>query len=363
MIDSIIMMKNAMRTTLVPYAIFSLCLFFLSSCSKNETPQKYLVRVDMSKEHDAGRFKPEEGDKLSIVCNFNAWKENDLFLKDEKGDWMYSLNLDDFFAAKRGFFTAEDTLEFRFVVHPGNNRQVENKGWEDVKNRKMTWAYLEKKKPVFTYNEEFDEREKFDVTFRVGMNNQKVLGFFHPELGDEVIVSGSFCKWSSKGVLMKDEHGDGIYTVTLPVKQKPQKPIEYRYRIVAKRKMIMPNSGWETIDNRQWKLSSPAVEIPYAEFNDVRRVVRFTFDTQTWEKSGAFKPKYGDVLQVRLLLDGKESLSDALFQINDHTFETALIIPLTVKDVQWQAVKNIKDVLTQPKAVDVDLKGVVVFCK
>jgi hypothetical protein len=316
--------------------------------------------VDMSKEHDAGRFKPEEGDKLSVACNFNAWKENDLFLKDEKGDWMYTVNLDVFFATKRGFFTAEDTLEFRFVVHADSNRHVENKGWENIKNRHMTWTYLEKKKPVFTYNEEFDEREKFDVTFRVGMNNQKVLGFFHPELGDEIVVSGNFCKWSLKGVSMKDEQGDGVYSVTFPVKQNPKKPLDYRFRMIPKRKVILPDAGWESVPNRQWALTTPQVEIPYAEFNDVRRILRFTINTQPWEQAGKFHPSKGDIVQVRLLLDGKESLSEALFQIKDHTYETALIIPLTVKDVRWQVVRNMKEDLTQAKNVDVDLKGTVV---
>ena len=251
-------------------------------------------------------------------------------------------------------------MEFKFVFHAGDGRDVANQGWETIKNRKITLANLEKKNPVYIFNEVYDARETFEVTFRVGMNNQKILGFFRPETGDEVVVSGSFCEWSSQGIPMKDEDGAGIYSLKLTVKQNPQEPFEYRYRIISKRKAILPNKGWETQVNRQWSLTNSTTELPYAEFNDIRRVARFIIDTKQWEQEGKFKPQRGDILQIKLLLDGKENLSDALFQVKDHTYETALIIPLTVKDVQWQVVRNIKEEITQIKNVEVDLKGAVI---
>ena len=55
------------------------------------------------------------------------------------------------------------------------------------------------------------------------------------------------------------------------------------------------------------------------------------------------------------VLDEKDHLSDALFQVKDHTYETAMIIPLTIKDIQWQVVRNMKEELSPLKNVDIDL--------
>lgn len=343
---------------------FSTLLFFLlfggSGCSKHQNEGTYIIRVDMSKEHDAGRFKPELGDKISLAGNYDGWKKDGLFLTDQKGDWIFTADIESSLKNKKGHLTPNDTLEFKFVLHPGKNREAANQGWETIRNRIATLGYIERKKPVYIFNTEYDEQETFEVTFTVGMNNQKILGFFRPEEGDQVIVSGSFCGWSSEGVPMKDEDGTGIYTLKQAVKHNSMKPFEYRYRILSKRKAILPGKGWEMTGTRQWSLSMLTQDLPYIEFNDTRRVARFIIDSREWEQQARFKPKKGDILQIKLMLDGKEHLSDALFQVKDHTYETALVIPVSVTDVQWQVVKNIHENLMQAKKVEIELKGTVV---
>jgi hypothetical protein len=355
------MKSNIFKTGIMMHwykiVLIGIASILLAACSKTSNEAKYIIRVDMSKEHDAGRFKSEVGDKISIAGNFNGWKEDSLFLSDAKGNWIFNIDLGKSLKNLSGKSPTDDTLEFKFVVHAGDGREVDHQGWEATNNRQMTLADIKKKKPLFIFNEEYEEKETFEATITVGMNNQKVLGFFRPEEGDEVIVSGSFCGWSSKGIPMKDEDGTGIYSVTLPVKINPKELVEYKFRIMTKRKALIPNKGWETQVNRQWKLTSSMTEFPYAEFNDIRRVARFVINTEQWEQEGKFKPKKGDILQIKILLDGKESLSDALFQVKDHVYETALVIPLTAKEVQWQAVRNIKEDITQLKSVEVDLRG------
>jgi len=340
------------------FILMGASIFIFASCNKT-IDKKYLVRIDMSKEHDGGRFKPELGDKINLAGSFNEWNMDTLSLSDQRGDWIFSAYVDDFLKEQKGN-SSKDTLEFSFVVRLGSGRETARPGWETVKNRKIALADLEKKKPIFVFNEVYDERETFEITFRVGMNNQKVLGFFCPEAGDEVVVSGSFCNWSPEGIPMKDEDGEGVYSIKSEVKENPQKSFDYKFRIVTKRKAVLQNQGWETRENRQWSLANSTTELPYAEFNDLRRVARFTIDTKQWEQKGRFKPKRGDILQIKLSLDGKENLSDALFQVKDHIFETAMAIPLTAREIQWSVARNIKEDLTQFKSVEVDIKGAVV---
>jgi hypothetical protein len=338
--------------------LLSSVAMLLISCTAREEG-KYQIRVDMSKEHDAGRFKPEQGDNVGIAGNFNGWNREDIILKDQKGDWIFLGAIDNYVKKWQAGGHPDDTLEFKFIIHPGSERKVANYGWEDVPNRRISASDIEKRKPILVFSEPYDGSQTYEVTFRVGMSNQKVLGFFQPEAGDEVIVSGTFCNWASDGVPMKEEDG-GVYSAKVRVKQNPKEPFEYRYRIATKRKVTQINRGWETIVSRHWDLTDSTTEIPYTEFNDIRRVARFIIDTKQWEQEGKFRPKKGDILQIKLVLDGKETLSDALFQVGRHTYEIGLTIPLTARDVQWQIVRNIKEDLTPLRMAEVDLNGALI---
>ena len=338
-----------MRVNQSNIVITIVCVMLLSSCTK--TKNEYVIRVDMRKEHDAGRFNPEQGDKICIAGPWNEWNKEHDSLTNSNGTWIYTI------AADRFIKNNHDTVEFKLILRPGVGREVINQGWENVPIRKIPASAFLKKNTIFVFSEIFDSRETFNITFHVGINNQKVLGFFRPEDGDTVAVCGSFCAWSQDGVPMKDENGSGIYSVTLPVRQNPSVPLIFKYRILHRRKAILPNQGWETMPNRQWMVTDSTMDIPSVEFNNIKRVARFIIDTKQWEQNGSFNRKRGDVLRIKLLLDGKESLSDGLFQVDNHVYETALIIPLSVKDVRWQVVKNVNEEMTPLKAVTVDVNG------
>ncbi len=73
------------------------------------------------------------------------------------------------------------------------------------------------------------------VEFNVDMNIPITNGYFHPEWGDFVDISGTINGWGDSDH-MEDSDGDGIYTLTvegIPVFEN----IEYKYRI---------NANWDT---------------------------------------------------------------------------------------------------------------------
>ena len=134
----------------------------------------------------------------------------------------------------------------------------------------------------------------------------------------------------------------------------------YKYRILTRRNVLIPNNGWENIPNRRINITEDNTEAPYAEFNHLRRVARFILDTEQWEMQNKFRPLKGDILQIRLLLDENESYSDALVWVNKYKYETAVAIPLTAIDIKWQVIKNMKDDLTEMKTEEVNLKGKII---
>lgn len=340
-------MKNAVKLL-----TFGFIVLIMVSCVKSPSNAIY-IKLDMSKEHDAGRFKPETGDKISITGNFNNWNPDSIFLLDKNGDWVYTVELQQ--------DISPDTLIFKFIQKAGDGRALANQGWESISNRKHSVYQLKKDTPSFVFNEGNGIGKIVNITFTVGTATQKVLGFFKPEEGDKIIVTGNFYNWDEEGILMEDKDGDDIYTVTVPVSHRPGVPIEYKFRIIAQRDVLLPNSGWENIINRRHYVERDGMKTTYAEFNDLRRVVRFIINTEQWENDKKFNPLKGNILQVKLLLDGKESLTEALIRVRKHVYETAVVIALTVQEIKWQLVKNMEEELTELKAVEVGLKGKVIF--
>lgn len=338
--------------------IVTISLMNTSCTPKAVTRNKLVLKVDMSKEHDTGKFEPGKGDKVYVAGNFNGWKKYQIMLIDKKGNWIYSANVAKYFKQTENGLPI-DTLSFNFLIKPGTDRPIPNQGWEQLAARKMAVSELISRSPIFRYGKAFDNKEPFDVTFTVGMDNEKTLGFFEPRRGDQVVVSGSFCDWSSKGVPLNSE-GGGIYSRKVRIWQNPKHPLEYSFRIIPKGNAVEPNYGWETIPMRRAALDEPSITLPYANFDNIRRVAKFVINTNKWQRKGEFKPMKGDILQIRLLLDGKKSLSDALFQVNKYRFETAIAIPLTVSKVKWQVVENMKLALTPVKRVDVGLNGAII---
>lgn len=328
------------------------------SCHKmNEGNKHIIIRVDMSKEHDSGIFKPGDGDKVFVAGNFDGWKKNGILLSNVKGNWLYSADIYDYLKKEKEL--SLDSLEFNFVIQSGDHRDLPNEGWETIAARRVPLSEIESRSPIFTYNTAYVPKETFRVTFTVGMRDQETLGFFKPQDGDRVIVSGNFCNWSPQGVALHRK-GDGIYSRKITLRLNPNDPFRYLFRVVASRKALIPNRGWETVAHRQAALSAPTIQLPFAEFNGVRRAARFIINPAKWEQEGIFQPMKGDILQIRLMFDGKPFLSDRMFRVNKHRYETAIEVPLSVRHVRWQVVENMKHKLTHLRSVDASLNGVIV---
>jgi len=335
---------------LILYALLLIIPVALDGCSLQEGPA---LKVEMSGQHDSGRFLPGEGDRLAIAGPFNDWTPGQHLLEDPDGDWVYEIPLSK-------LQSSTDSLRFKLVIMPGGQRSAPNGGWETLPNRTIARADLVQRRPVLTYNEPWSPLQTAEVTFRVGMANQQVLGFFDPEKGDKVVVTGSFSSWNPGGYPLADPDGDRVYTATLPVAYREGRPVEYKYRIISSgNQQLLPNEGWESRSNRvlATKVPGDSLSTGFAAFNDHRRIARFMVDITRWCRNGDFRPERGDILQLVLSLDGEERIAASFDRVGPGRYETAVQIPLDASLVGWKLVKNVDQSLTEMQPIAVPLEG------
>ena len=324
--------------------------FVLISCDTKI--QNLFVQVDMSFEHDQGKFLPEKNDKISIAGTFNNWNFDEFVLEDPDSNWIYTILLP---IQKINI----DTLFFNFKIT--NNSRTASTGLESIPERRISLSTLKNENPVLRYNLIFGDVPIIDLTFTVGTSNQQLLGFFKPELGDKIMISGEFCNWCHEGIFLEDEDNDKIYTLTIPLRVSLNKPFYYKYRIIPNRKIIIPYDGWEDLEYREFLPTIGNYTVPYSEFNNVRRIARFKVNSKKFTDIKKFIPLKGDILQIKLILDDKESLTNPLTQISKTEWEISMMIPLNVEKIEWQLVKNFSDALTEFKVIQVPLDGKIFY--
>lgn len=191
----------------------------LAACQSNL--QEINIRVDLSKEHDQGRFNPDNGDWLSIAGPFNEWEPGSIRFTDPDGDWIYE-------AVLQQQQLISDTLVYKFILMSNQHRDLPNSGWEVIPNRQIAVSLLQLEQPTFTFNEPWSPLITKEVTFRVNMSNQQVLGFFDPKQKDQVMVSGNFNTWDEDGILLEPVGEGLVYTVTFPIQTSVHRPLLYR---------------------------------------------------------------------------------------------------------------------------------------
>lgn len=340
--------------------LLAFLLIILSTACKNEhfRPE---IKVDMSKERDAGRFLPDKGDKISIAGNFNNWKRDTLFLEDLDEDWIYVVPLIHVVKQLHARNPLSDSLSFKFIQSAGDNRELANQGWETISNHNFAIDRFYTDELILIFNEEYDDRLSADVTFTVGMSNQIVLDIFQPDEGDIIIVSGDFCGWHPLGIPMNDEDKDSIYQISSKVKYYQDESIEYKYRILSDRKTVLPNNGWESGKNRKHSIEKLGKNMSYINFNNLNRVARFVIKTKELEEKAIFSPMKGDILQIKLVLDGTDVLTDHLIRVEERIYEIAISIPPNIQEVKWQVVKNLKYPMTELKTASVGMHGKVIY--
>ncbi|MBN2571861.1 MAG: hypothetical protein JXA68_07005, partial [Ignavibacteriales bacterium] len=57
---------------------------------------------------------------------------------------------------------------------------------------------------------------------------------------------------------------------------------------------------------------------------------------------------------------GKETLTDPLFYVDKYRYETAVVIPMSAREIKWCIVKNIKEEITEQQVVEIGVEGKVI---
>ena len=178
--------------------------------------------------------------------------------------------------------------------------------------------------------------------------------------GRRLLSTGSFSAWNPEGYPLADPDGDRVYTATLPVEYHEGEPVAYKYRMLsAENQQLLPNEGWESRPNRLLAIPDQVdtLSTGFVAFNDHRRIARFVVDISHWKQEGTFRPERGDILQLKLSLDGNERIAASFDRVGPAHYETAVQIPLEVSEIAWKLVKNVDEELTEPQLVSVPLQG------
>ncbi len=253
-------------------------------------PQDITFTVDMSYQISTGNFDPEV-DFVTVAGSFNGddYTEN-ILAPIEPESPIYS-----------GTFAvtapASSIVDYRFAIF--------DIGLFEAFPENLTRTFQMPEEALNLPLAYFDNIQGVrDVEFSVDMNVQIELATFDPETQD-VLVVGSFNDWDTgeTNPPLADEDEDGIYTGTFTIAGLEGQSLFYKFYSAG-----MPNSGYESIDNRQATLELnedgeplPAQVLPVVFWNnqDVvpqSRDVTFSVDMSVQVELGTFTE--GGVVKV-----------------------------------------------------------------
>lgn len=318
-----------MQKLLLVIIISSLILGILTQCNPYSDDHKMVI--DMSGEMESGYFNPDRGDRVFLAGSFNEWQTDALELH-HLDSTTYGVALDNVFSSP----VWSDTVAFKFVLDSGDDRILPNNGWETLPNREMEVAELYDNEDIFEYNHPLGSREEATVTFSVNMSNQQVLGFFKPEKGDQVIVTGDFLDWDPHGLPLEpvDEY---LYKLTLPVSNTDGPALAYKYRILTNREAALPEDGWERTGSHRLELTEEQLATPEHYFGNMKRVGRFIVN--------ASRPGTQQNNELRLIieLDGNRRIYP-LMQVGEGVYETGVVIPPEADEMAWSIKGESKEI-------------------
>lgn len=266
-------------------------------------------RVNMTNQIKLQNFFPAFGDGVVARGLFNNWKGDEFKLTDEDGDSVYY--------ARFKIDNVHSPIEYKFVIIPGNKREILNDGWESIENRKIGNRSDDIVLPVSLFNN-IATVYPFRASLKVDIRNQIVQDLFNSKRGDKVVVRGVFNSWRGNEFALEDKEGDGAFTIHVSGFS-PSKKVEYKYAIVtqaarssAQRVGSSTNAGWESLPNRAFQAEIKPDSVLFSYFNDQRRVVMFRVDIAKVKKLGIFNPALGDSIVVKATLGGQSELSDGM---------------------------------------------------
>ncbi len=334
------------------YLVVVTLLGITVSCNKKT--QDFDITVDLAHEMGAGMFAPDKGDSIFISGNFNDWSTSSDPLKVSANEWVYGIDVRDMVDLGDDAIQVSDTLEYKFFLKSEDQSKLLNTGWESIANRKTAIGDLIIEKPTFIFNDLDPVQETRNVTFTVGMSNQQVLGFFEPDSGDVVVVTGSFIDWNPVGIPLELTSKDNlVYSGIIPISDNS---ISYKYVIHSKRRSTLTSARWETIPNREMLLNNEGTS-NYSDFNNQNRLLRIQLNTERASKNKIFEESKGDRLQVKLLLDNKEHLTSYMINVGKNVYEIAVEIPPNVLNIEYKFVLNINESIDEYKPLNVPVGG------
>ena len=159
---------------------------------------------------------------------------------DVPGTWKLSVN-----ELTRGLHRPSDTLQFRFFLADAVSDRIVGSFLKKEKElRSVALSDLLDENIVMEFGQPWQLKAVYPLRFEVNMSNQQVLGFFNPEEGDHVTVTGSWCGWCRPGVNLQE--GDkGTWKADAEVRVRPGSEVQWWFAIETGRQAYLPNEGLE----------------------------------------------------------------------------------------------------------------------
>ena len=215
--------------------------------------------VNMNVQENNGNFNPDT-DIVRVAGAFNDWSTGgsgaiDL-TNDGTGVYEGTITIE-------GDEGEENQYKFLFVSGSQVNWEANDTGPGDNGNRILELGPVGEPQILdtvfFSNDDDFDVESRL-VTFQVDMSVQESLGFFDPELDDELYVLGSFNDWSSTTQLQFNEE-TGLWESARNIVGEGGSEIAYKYRIFAGDDRDLPDDGWEVFEgDRTFFLSEGGVD-------------------------------------------------------------------------------------------------------
>ena len=132
---------------------------------------------------------PVENRSVGILRYDADGRTDTLYLQSAAAEHTWRITMQELLA---GIDYPADSLSLRMFVA---GRDSDEGACKEDMIRTLAVADLFDEEITLTYNQPWPLKKAYPLRFEVDMNNQKVLGFFKPEEGDEVTVTGSWCGW------------------------------------------------------------------------------------------------------------------------------------------------------------------------